>query len=47
MELRGGSSYWHGLGGTKDQRCFLLELAAGPVKASQPTTALGKAMLEL
>lgn len=46
LQLRGKSS-WAAVGGSEEQRGFLLELAVGPVRAGQPTTRLGQAMLEL
>jgi len=46
MKLR-GKSCWADVGGSEEQRGFLLELAAGPVRAGKPTTPLGQAMMEL
>jgi hypothetical protein len=46
LGLRGKAS-WAAVGGSEEQRGFLLELAVGPVRAGNPTTALGKAMLEM
>ncbi len=46
MDLRGAAA-WSEVGGSEEQRGFLLELAAGPVRAGKPTTALGQAMMSL
>jgi len=46
LGLRGMAS-WAAVGGSEEQRGFLLELAVGPVRAGKPTTVLGQAMLEM
>jgi hypothetical protein len=44
---RRGEASWAAVGGSEEQRGFLLELAVGPVRAGKPTTALGQALMEI